>query len=105
MSAMRRVEVVEYTDPWCSWAWGTEPKIRRLQWRYADRFEWRTVMGDLVADRRAADPSFDPVATAPTTAEHWRRVHEHTGMPWPANLQWSPVASAAAARAVKAAQR
>ena len=43
------VEVVEYSDPWCSWAWGTEPKLRRLRWRYGDRLEWRTVMGDLVA--------------------------------------------------------
>src|SRR5436189_10931 len=32
------VEVVEFTDPRCSWAWGTEPKHRRLRWRYGDRF-------------------------------------------------------------------
>jgi len=31
------LEVVEYTDPWCSWAWGTEPKLRRLRWRWGDR--------------------------------------------------------------------
>jgi predicted DsbA family dithiol-disulfide isomerase len=100
-----QVEVVEYTDPWCSWAWGTEPKLRRLRWRYPDRFAWRTVMGDLVADRQAADPSFDPVAAAPRTAHHWEHVHQHTGMPWPDGLEWAPRASAEAARAVKAAQR
>ena len=99
------VEVTEYTDPWCSWAWGTEPKLRKLRWRWADRTRWRTVMGDLVADRRTPDGAFDPVASAPKTADHWRHVHEHTGMPWPVHLQWTPSLSADAAHAVKAAQR
>ena len=99
---MPNLEVVEYTDPWCSWAWGTEPKLRRLRWRYGDRLAWRTVMGDLVADRE--DPSFDPVAAAPRLADYWHEAHRHTGMPWPAQLRWAPTASATAARAVKAAE-
>jgi predicted DsbA family dithiol-disulfide isomerase len=33
-----RVEVVEYTDVMCSWAWGSEAKLRRLRWRYEDRY-------------------------------------------------------------------
>lgn len=41
-------EVVEYTDPICSWAWGTEPKLRLLQWRFASRMRWRVVLGGLV---------------------------------------------------------
>ncbi len=101
---MTTVEVVEYTDPWCSWAWGTEPKLRRLQWRYADRFHWRTVVGDLVADRRIAQPDFDAARAAAKTASHWQHVHEHTAMPWPVHLHRAPVASEAADRAVKAAQ-
>ena len=101
---METVEVVEYTDPWCSWAWGTEPKLRRLRWRWGSRLEWRTVMGDLVPDRKATDPSFDPVAAAPRMAKYWEVVHGHTGMPWPVGLRWVPSASAVAARAVKAAQ-
>ena len=28
------VEVIEYTDPVCSWAWGSEPKLRLLRWRH-----------------------------------------------------------------------
>ncbi|MHB8464521.1 MAG: DsbA family oxidoreductase [Acidimicrobiales bacterium] len=99
------VEVVEYTDPWCSWAWGTEPKLRRLRWRYADRFAWRTVMGDLLPDRSAIDPSFDPVAVAPEIAGYWKRVNGHTGMPWPEGLRWAPSRSEVAGRAVKAAER
>ena len=99
------VEVVEYTDPWCSWAWGTEPKLRRLRWRYGDRLDWRTVMGDLVTDRRRDRPDFDAARAAPKTASYWRDVHEHTGQPWPVHLQWTPTLSEHACRAVKAAEQ
>jgi predicted DsbA family dithiol-disulfide isomerase len=98
------VEVVEYTDPWCSWAWGTEPKLRRLRWRYGGRLQWRTVMGDLVADRRVDRPDFDASRAGPKMALYWEKVHAHTGMPWPVHLRWAPTSSAEAARAVKAAQ-
>jgi predicted DsbA family dithiol-disulfide isomerase len=101
---MAAVDVVEFTDPWCSWAWGTEPKLRRLRWRWGDRCEWRIVMGDLVADRRTPDTGFDAGRAAPKTAEHWHHVHEHTGMPWPVRLRWAPSLSADAAHAVKGAQ-
>jgi predicted DsbA family dithiol-disulfide isomerase len=97
---MTRVEVVEYTDPWCSWAWGTEPKMRRLRWRYADRLDWRTVMGDLVPTRDGVDL----VEAAPKMAGYWEKVHDRTGMPWPAELRWAPSNSAVPGLAVKAAQ-
>jgi len=100
-----RVEVVEYSDPWCSWAWGTEPKLRRLRWRYGDRIEWRTVMGDLVADRLKDRPDFDAERAAPKMATYWQKVHEHTGMPWPVELRRAPRLSAIAGQAVKATQR
>ena len=99
------VEVVEFTDPWCSWAWGTEPKLRRLRWRYGDRLAWRTVVGDLVTDRRIDRPDFDPERAAPKQAIYWEKVHQHTGQPWPVHLRWSPLLSAHACRAVKAAQQ
>jgi protein-disulfide isomerase-like protein with CxxC motif len=102
---MTNVAVVEYTDPWCSWAWGTEPKLRRLRWRYGDRLDWRTVVGDLVTDRRLDRPDFDPVRAAPKTAGYWSKVHEHTGQPWPVHLKWTPTLSEHVCRAVKAAEQ
>src|SRR4051812_40149486 len=102
---MELVEVVEYTDPWCSWAWGTEPKLRLLRWQLGDRLSWRTVMGDLVPDLRLERPDFDAARAAPRRAEYWREVHEHTGMPWPEHLRRVPVRSEVAGRAVKAAQQ
>jgi predicted DsbA family dithiol-disulfide isomerase len=104
VAPLELVEVVEYTDPWCSWAWGTEPKLRRLRWQLGHRTTWRTVMGDLVADIRIERPDFDPARAAPKRAEYWREVHEHTGMPWPKDLKWVPVRSSVAGHAVKAAQ-
>lgn len=99
------VEVVEYTDPACSWAWGSEPKLRLLQWSYGDRLAWRRVMGGLVPDRRAADPGFDPVGAAPRAADYWAKVSEETHMPHPAQLRYAPTSSIVACIAVKAAER
>jgi hypothetical protein len=31
MGQVERVEAVEYTDIMCSWAWGSEPKLRLLR--------------------------------------------------------------------------
>jgi predicted DsbA family dithiol-disulfide isomerase len=99
------VEVVEYSDPWCSWAWGTEPKLRRLQWRYGDRLDWRTAMGDLVVDQLDARPDWDAARAGPKMATYWSAVFDHTAMPWPVHLRRAPRRSAIAGQAVKAAQQ
>jgi protein-disulfide isomerase-like protein with CxxC motif len=98
-------EVVEYTDPGCSWAWGSEPKLRLLRWRFGDRLRWRRVMGGLFGDLHNVNPDFDPVALAPHFAQYWGAVAERTGMPYPARLQWVYRSTEPACRAVKAAER
>lgn len=95
------VEVTEFTDPGCSWAWGSEPKLRLLRHRYGDRVAWRRVMGGLFGDLRG--PTFDPVAGAEPLARYWEDVASTTGMPWPARLRWAYWSTAPACRAVKAA--
>jgi predicted DsbA family dithiol-disulfide isomerase len=105
MAAAPTVEVVEFTDPACSWAWGSEPKFRLLRWGYGDRLAWRRVMGGLVPNRLHRDPSFDPVAPAAERAIYWSKVTEHTGMPWPVHLERVPVSSIEGCVAVKAAER
>ena len=87
MGQAERVEVVEYTDVMCSWAWGSEPKLRLLRWRYEDRAAWRLVMGGLVSDR-AKDPAWEPVRAVPKTIAFWAQVAAHTGAPYPVHLQW-----------------
>ena len=41
------VEVRYYTDPACSWSWGTEPKLRRLIWEFGAELRFTWVMGGL----------------------------------------------------------
>ena len=97
------MHVVEFTDAMCSWAWGTEPKLRLLHWRFDDQIdEWRYVMGHLVEDEHMADR--DRVADAPGLTKYWKVVCDQTGMPRP-NLERSTAGSRASGLAVKAAQR
>ncbi len=97
------VDVIEYTDAMCSWAWGTEPKLRLLRWRFEDQIDsWRVVMGHLVEDDHM--PERDPVAEAPKLQAYWKVVCDETGMPRPDPLRRSPTGSLASGLAVKAAQ-
>lgn len=126
---MATVDVVEYTDPTCSWAWGSEPKIRRLAWCFgtsADDEEpgseargggasttltWRRVMGGLLEPGwpegfgvSASDYFSNPVWLG-RSARYHAVVTETTGMPFPGRLSRLPESSYAACRAVKAAER
>jgi len=98
------VEVIEYTDPGCSWAWGTEPKLRRLRWRYGDRLSWRRVLGGLVGDMERYTPGFDAPRAAGHFGRYWRSVAERTGMPFPAPLVRMYRSTEPSCRAVKAAE-
>jgi predicted DsbA family dithiol-disulfide isomerase len=97
-------EVIEFTDPGCSWAWGTEPKLRLLRWRYGDLLRWRRVLGGLVGDMNKLIEDFDPVRAATRYIPYWREVYEHTGMSYPAHLKWMYRSTEPAGRAVKAAE-
>ncbi len=98
-------EIVEITDPTCSWAWGTEPKLRRLRWRFGPVVDpvWRPVPGGLVPDQKALNPDFDPVRRAPRMTEYWSRTTRYTGMPYPIGMAWAPSSSIDACRGVVAA--
>lgn len=100
-----RVELVEYTDPGCSWAWGSEPKLRLLRWRFGDRIDWRRVMGGLVGDMDDyVEGTFDPARAAESFVGYWADVAGTTGMPYPARLRWMYRSTEPACLAVKAAE-
>ena len=103
MKAQPTVEVVEYTDPICSWAWGTEPKLRLLRWRHGHRLEWRTVMGGLVGDASNRRDGWDPVRAAEPMQAYWRRSSHYTGQPYPMPMHRMALSTDPAGRAVKAA--
>ncbi|MEX2394874.1 MAG: DsbA family protein [Actinomycetota bacterium] len=101
---MSEIEVIEFTDPGCSWAWGTEPKLRLLRWRYDDKLRWRRVLGGLIGDMNHYVEDFDPVRAAKRYIPYWRKVFVHTNMSYPAHLKWMYSSTEPAGRAVKAAE-
>lgn len=44
------IEVTEYTDAQCPWAWSAEPMKWRLRWQYGESLRWRTRMIVLASD-------------------------------------------------------
>jgi putative protein-disulfide isomerase len=80
------VELRYYTDPACSWSWGTEPKLRRLQWEFGDGLRVRFVMGGLArrydSEYRDPDAGIGPGGDvfADLTA-HWLDATARSGMP------------------------
>src|SRR3954447_12534803 len=91
------VEVRYYTDPACSWSWGSEPKLRRLMWEFGDQLRFSWVMGGLAR-------SYGSKHYWEQTVE-WVDVAGESGMPVDARL-WSqnPIDSTyPACQAVKAA--
>ena len=80
---MARVEVVEYTDAVCSTAWGAEPQLRRLQWRFGQHLGWRKVQGGLIGDSSRGKTDWDRVRAAEPMRAYWKRVWQLTGMPFP----------------------
>lgn len=104
------VEARCYTDPACIWSWGSEPKLRRLQWEFRDSIRWRWVMGGLArtygAEYRDDEGSIGAGAECfADLMAHWLDVAAETGMPCdPRVWTQNPIASTyPACQAVKAA--
>lgn len=99
------IQITQYTDPYCTWCWGSEPIFRHLQEAYGERLSVRFVMGGLVEDSKSfADPAngiggrnwLEPIAA------HWSEASARHGMPvevtgflktaftstWPSNIAY-----------------
>ncbi|MEU0359857.1 DsbA family oxidoreductase [Streptomyces cyaneofuscatus] len=106
------LEVVEYTDPLCPWAWGSEPAFRRLRAALAGRVRWRRAYA-ILFDTDEDDPPLDPTAETAWYARHLADIGAHTQAPRPHRLSrvaassWpsSLVARAAEAQGPEIAER
>ncbi|WP_332765569.1 DsbA family oxidoreductase [Phenylobacterium sp.] len=101
---MQRVEAVEYTDAVCSTAWGAEPLLRLLDWRFGDHIAWRKVMGGLVGNAATGKEGWDRVSAAEPMRAYWKRVWHLTGMPYPNPMRLMLQSTDPMGQAVKAAE-
>lgn len=86
MGVHAQLEVLAFTDPVCTWCWGSEPVLRKLEVWYGEQVKLRYVMGGLVKDIRAFHDSVndiggDPERSNVQIARHWLEASERHGMP------------------------
>jgi putative protein-disulfide isomerase len=102
---MSRVRVVQFTDPYSTWCWGSEPVLRRLREVYRDQLTVEHVMGGLVEDfAEFHDPTAD-IQQVTEVAAHWTTAAQRHGMPVDTSL-WEddpPSSTYPACRAYEAA--
>jgi len=78
------IELVEYTDPYCTWCWGSEPILRKIKELYGDQVKITFKMGGLVED---IANFYDPLnliggeGIFEQVAAHWEDASKKHGMP------------------------
>ncbi len=80
------LEIIEFTDPVCTWCWGSEPVLRKLQAHYKDQVRIRFVMGGLVEDITQFYDEWnhiggDPIESNKAVVAHWLEASTRHGMP------------------------
>lgn len=76
-----QLEIVYFTDPFCSWCWALEPSLLRLQETYGDGLRLRYAMGGLVRDMSDFLDAANGIRSTADVVPHWREVAERTGQP------------------------
>ncbi|MGW5655574.1 DsbA family oxidoreductase [Streptomyces humi] len=96
------VEVVEYTDPLCPWAWGSEPVFRGLREALGGRVRWRRVY--CILFDHEDDPAPDPAAETAWYTRYVEDISGHTRAPRPYRLSRVAASSWPASLVAKAAE-
>lgn len=86
MKSNNQLEIIEFTDPVCTWCWGSEPVLRALKAKYGEQLEISFIMSGLVEDIRTFedveyDIGGDPAESNSQIAQHWLEASEQHGMP------------------------
>ncbi len=78
------IEFIGFTDPYCTWCWGSEPILRKIGEVYGNQIKTGYVMGGLVKD---ISEFYDPLNRIggkdwnQQVAQHWLEASEAHGMP------------------------
>ncbi len=80
------IEIIEFTDPVCTWCWGSEPVLRKLETRFGEQIKISYIMGGLVQDITSFydsnnDIGGDPDRSNRNIARHWVDASARHGMP------------------------
>jgi putative protein-disulfide isomerase len=86
-----KLEVMVFTDPYCSWCWATEPMILTMMEKYRDQLHFQYVFGGLIKDFDDFYDNLNNIRDAAATKPHWKMVSERTGQPIDENL-WEDIA-------------
>ncbi len=73
--------LVCFTDPFCTWSWGSEPMLRNIRVRFGDQIEREFVMGGLVEDFETFHDRANGIRTPADVSPHWEEAAERHGMP------------------------
>ena len=74
-----KLEVMVFTDPYCSWCWATEPMILTMMEKYRDQLHFHYVFGGLIKDFDDFYDAQNDIRDAAATKPHWKMVSERTG--------------------------
>ncbi len=82
----KTIELIEFTDPVCTWCWGSEPVLRKLETRFGEQVKISYIMGGLVQDITSFYDSYndiggDPDRSNKNIARHWVEASARHGMP------------------------
>jgi predicted DsbA family dithiol-disulfide isomerase len=80
-TADRQPTVTQFTDPMCTWCWGSEPIVRHLRVAYGDRIGIEYVMGGLIEDFDDFSDPENGISEPGDVAPHWLDASDRHGMP------------------------
>jgi predicted DsbA family dithiol-disulfide isomerase len=93
------IQITEFTDPACPWAFSAEPFRYKLRWLYGDAIEWQPRMVGLSEDPEAVvRAGFTPEAMS----NAYKKISDQHGMPIDYSIRERMSASVPACRAVVA---
>lgn len=78
------IELTQYTDPYCTWCWGSEPMLRKIEEVYGDQVAFRYIVGGLVRDIREFHDQRNNIGGNEwhrAVAAHWLEASGQHGMP------------------------
>jgi putative protein-disulfide isomerase len=76
-----KLKILYFTDPSCSWCWGTEPIIKKIKEEYCGQVRVVYKMGGLMEGwDRFSDP-LNSIGRPEDLAPHWMAVAKRSGMP------------------------